>query len=441
MSRFYKNILRYGTTQTPDERIKEISNNISKYADFLPKTLSYEDIDRAFKDWVDGQIVVIQDGIKLPTMSLFSNQRFSEYMQTWKYTDENNNVRLNFKTVTRENNPQRGSIIGDYYCVPNNKYYTIKSIQAIDENGKKYRLDYKMRQPATVDLIYKVSILTNKYTSINEMNEEIHRLFRSKQCYIAPNGHFMSMILENATDESEYNIEDRQFFSQSFHIKVRGYIIKENDFIVEENPIASIICFEGDTAKRRKPTIDLFEYDPCYVEEEKYYKKPLEIDIDLSYCSPCNGKIKFTMDEDFILTKLDFKEPLNIEEDNILLFINDEQISSNLLQDAFEGYEKCEKQPNDISDDNIAYYDKLPTKRDLIYKYISINDEIYQWHQIRFREGDEIAIKTKRVRRHLKTGGLILTGYNKFEAYSVDSNEQINDTKVINVLPMDECCK
>ena len=76
-----------------------------------------------------------------------------------------------------------------------------------------------MKQPTSVDLIYKVSIMTNRYISINNFNETIHTIFNSKQTYISPNGHYMSMTLENISDESEYNIQDRQFFSQSFNVK------------------------------------------------------------------------------------------------------------------------------------------------------------------------------------------------------------------------------
>jgi hypothetical protein len=266
MRKLYRNVIDLNWVPDPMERRQNISKEIVRHSDYLPKTLNYEDIDRCFKDWVDNSISIIQDGIKLPTMVLYSNQRFSEYMQTWRYTDENNNVRLNFKTVTRENNPSHGTIMGDSYNIPGDRFYKLKSINANDELGRKYRIDYKMRQPTTVDIIYKVSIMTNKYLTINEFNETIHHLFRAKQSYLCVNGHYMSMTLENISDESEYNIEDRQFFSQTFTVKLKGYIIKEEDFKVEENPIATVICFEGDNAKRRKPTIELSEYNPCYVE-------------------------------------------------------------------------------------------------------------------------------------------------------------------------------
>lgn len=368
--RYYKSTLNLDWIPDPIERREEISREIIRHGDFLPETLTYEDIDSSFKEWVENNIDMIQDGNKLPTMVLFSNQRFSEYMQSWKYTDENNNIRLNFKTVTRENNPSHGTILGETYNIPGDRFYTLKTIQAIDDSGKRYRIDYKMKQPTPVDLSYKVSIMTNKYTCLNEFNEIVHGLFKARQSYISPNGHYMSITLDSISDESEYNIEDRQFFSQSFIAKVKGYIIKEDDLRIEENPMASMIYFEGDEGKRKKPSIELYEYDIFFDEKEMVYKKPMEIDINLSKCFPIKGKIKFTIDEDFILKEVVFKEPNNIVLNEIKLFINDTSICDDLTQ------------------------------------YISDGNEIP------IKDGDEIIIQLKRLNRLSNTKGLTLHGYN-----------------------------
>lgn len=374
MKRFYKNKLNLGVTPDPETRRKIIMKQSLNHADYLPEPLSYEDIDRAFRDWVESEMSIIQDGIELPTMILFSNQRFSEYMQTWKYTDENNNIRLNFKTITRENNPNHGTIVGDTYNIPGDRYYTLNTIQVVDESGKKYRIDYKVKQPITVDIRYKVSIMTNRYTTLNQFNELVHSKFSALQSYICPKGHYMSMKLENISDESEYNIQDRQFFSQSFSVLLQGYIIREEDMIVEENPIGATISFleEG---KRPKPTIELSEYDPCLVEEDiPFYRKDIEIDIDIYYCYPQVGNITFTLDEDFILTGITFRDNNNINPNNISLFVNDEEITSDLLLKLKEG-------------------------------------------EIIMKDGDEVKIKTKRLNRSNREGFFTLCGYNKFSEF------------------------
>lgn len=387
MKKLYRNTLDLNQDINPVERRQNISKEIVRHGDFLPQPLTYEDIDTSFKEWVENKVEILHDGKLLPTMSLFSNQRFSEYMQTWQYTDENNNVRLNFKTITRENNPGHGTIVGDTYNIPGNKFYTLRSIQALDDTGRKYRIDYKMRQPTAVDLKYKVSIMTNRYVAINEFNEIVNRIFNAKQAYICPNGHYMPIILDNFNDESEYNISDRQFFSQSFNVTVKGYILREEDFKVEENPVASVIFFEGDSTKRRKATVELSEYDPCFIPAEKYYKKPIDIDITLSFCHPCLGKAIFTMDENFNLTDIIFNDD-NVGQENVTLYINDELITNNLKNTLLEN---------------------LPSN-------------------IVFNDGDVIKLKTKRNDRYNNDGSITLKGFNKFIVLpATDINQESTD--------------
>ena len=364
IKQFYKNEINLNWTTNPAERRRNISEEIIRHGDYLPQPLTYEDIDRCFKEWVEEKIKITQDNTLLPTMTLYSGQRFSEYLQTWKYTDENNNVRLNFKTLTRENNPKHGTILNETYNIPGKQFYTLKSIQAIDESGKKYRIDYKMKQPTPVDLVYKVSIFTNKYLTLNTFNEILNTIFNAKHDFICPNGHYMSIVLENISDESEYHVDDRQFFSQSATIKVRGYIINENDFKVEENPIAVITYFENEI-KRKKPKIELIEYDVA----DNNSTKPIDIEIDFSNHYPYKGKTKFTIDENFTLTSISLSDNSNINVENITLFVNDVLITKNLTTKINEG-------------------------------------------NIFFKDGDEITIQITRNKRSEKCGLLILSGHN-----------------------------
>lgn len=383
MRRLYRNTLDLSITPDPQERRQNISKEIIRHADYLPRTLSYEDIDKSFKEWVEDKIEIIHEGKKLPTMVLYSNQRFSEYMQTWQYTDENNNVRLNFKTVTRETNPNHGTILGDTYNIPGNRYYTLKTIDALDEYGNKYYVKYKMKQPTAVDFKYKVSILTNHYVTINEFNEIVNRLFNAKQSYICPNGHYMPIILDSFNDESEYNISDRQFFSQSVSVTLKGYIIKEDDFIVDECPATTRIHFEGDKAKRKKSTAELSEYEPCLTPDERFYKKPIDIDIHLFYCVPSKGRITFTLDEDFTLTKIMFPSNSNVNQNSIDIWVNDNE----------------KKYPD--------YSNVLALLGDI--------------GEIKFTEGDVITIHTDRLKKSINDGYLTLKGFNEHIILDKDS--------------------
>ena len=184
-------------------------------------------------------------------MTLYSNQRFSEYMQTWQYTDENNNVLVNFKTITRDNNPSFGKDQGNNYNIPGEPFFLMARQVAHEPSGRLYFIDYKMKQPFTVDFSYKLNIVTNKFELINEFNMMVVDKFKSKQCYLNVNGHHMPMLLESVSDESEYSITDRQFYNQSYSITLQAYIIKPEDMRVEETPVMSI-RYMGDTELQRK---------------------------------------------------------------------------------------------------------------------------------------------------------------------------------------------
>ena len=221
-------------------------------------------------------------------MVLYSNQRFSEYLQTWQYTDENNNVLLNFKTVTRENNPSFGHDQGNNYNIPGEPFFLMSRQIAHEPSGRLYYIDYKMRQPFTVDLSYKVSIISNKIELINKFNLMVNNAFKSKQCYLNVNGHHMPMLIENISDESEYSISDRQFYSQSFTITLQAYIIREEDMRVEENPVMAV-RYMGDNETQRKKMVSLVPDIGCPDPEDNKYYETLKIDFD-----PCmDEKVTF----------------------------------------------------------------------------------------------------------------------------------------------------
>lgn len=292
-NRKYKNVLKLREVQeTPKVRYDLMIEPLEGRTP-LPLPLEYKDIDIAFKDWVDTTLGISYENKKLETIALFTNQRFSEYMQSWKYADENRNMLLNFKVITRENNPKKGTIQGNNANIPGDRFYFIQRNVMEDKNGRHYFLDYKMKQPFPVDLMYKVSIVTNKYELLNEFNTKVNDCFKAIQCYIKPNGHYLPMKLENISDESNYNINDRMFFSQSFDIRVMAYIIKPEDIIAEENPIFKL-CAGADSV-RNTAKVELIE-DECSEEE------PLNIVITLK---GSENSVRFVMPCEFNTTSID----------------------------------------------------------------------------------------------------------------------------------------
>ena len=299
-------------------------------------------------------------------MTLYSNQRFSEYSQSWKFVDENKNILLNFKTVTRQNNPEYGKIQNGYWNIPGERFYTMKKKKCLDDNGTESYLVLKMKQPVAIDLEYKVSIFTTKYALINEFNTKMNKLFSSRQCYIKPQEHFMPMNLDSISDESEYKIDDRQFYSQSYSIKVFAYIITENDYRVEEEPLKIGGNLGLNVAKRKKVKVELDEmpYQPVEIgkdgcgnikyayyqfgekkyreiidvsdivceEPEVLYYKPLSITATFLPCKTELETEKITIPDDINFIVTDYTLSHNVP--SVSFEVNDEPVSSKISMDT-----------------------------------------------------------------------------------------------------------
>ena len=305
------------------ERQYEMQKSVLENGTFLPRTVDYEDIDDEFKKWTEDSLKISYNKKILPTMVLYSNQRFSEYSQTWKYVDENKNLILNFKTITRENNPQYGKIQSGLWNIPGNRFYLMKKMIVLDDNGSESILALKMKQPMAVDFIYNVSIFTTNFEVINEFNRIVNDRFKARQDYIAPKGYYMPMTLENISDKSSYQIDDRQFYSQSFEIKVMGYVLTEDDFRVDEQPLKIGTNFKAGILSKKRAVVEVEEYEnPCNKVDDKgeYYLKPIDINVEFP---PCITETRFPFDENVIINSVTLN---NIKK--YIFYLNGEEILS-----------------------------------------------------------------------------------------------------------------
>lgn len=274
----------------------------------FPKPLEYADIDKAFETFIDKELdMVDNDGNRIPTYTLYSTQRFSEYSQTWEHTDENGNLLMNFKTVSRENNPNFGQNQGGLFNIPGNRRYTMLEKIVLDDNGTEHMEVYSMGQPYAVDLKYKVNFVTNTFSTINTFNMKLNKLFRAKQCYIRPNGHYIPMVIESIDDSTSYGLEERKFFVQQVTIKAMAYIINEEDFQVHKFAMRPRLFMEGER-KHKKVSVDLEEY-------EKKENKAVEINI--SFKLP-ETKVEFEIDMDIDINSFETNNARDVR-----VFVND----------------------------------------------------------------------------------------------------------------------
>ena len=328
----FKNKLVLRNKSYGNVRRENLAKEIVSNSTPLPKPVSYEDIDNEFKNWVEKEIEIVFEGKKVPIYVLFSKQIFSEYLQMWEDVDNKRNPILNFISINRETNPQAGTINGDMRNIPGNRDYILKRVEARDKNDRKYYIDYKIKQPFSVDLRYNVSIFSNKYEVLNQFNEKINYIFKSIDAYIRPNGHFMSMTLDSISDESEYSVDDRQFYSQSCTVIVRAYIIAEKDLTVEEIPNFKLMGFEGEPVNRSYVDVeDFVEETPYICPESEYYYKPVLVTI---YLEPCDRKITFNIDFDFTMDRIETENVRDFK-----LYVNDEEVDKDEKQTFLDGSE------------------------------------------------------------------------------------------------------
>ena len=375
--------LRLRRVSNGGERRRNISLRILEKGTPLPKPIEYADIDNAMFEWVDKKFDLTCNGKKLPTYKLYSTQRLSEYAQSWSNLDESGSLILNFKTITREMNPQKGMSQGGYFNIPGHKDFAVFYVPILQENGTEAFDRYTIKQPFAVSLIYTVSIITNKVELLNEMNQLMNYEFNAINAFLYPNEHPMSMKLDSVSDDSEYSIEDRKYYAQSYKITVNGYIIRKEDFSVERIPSRFVMAMKDsvgneyrrgknrrlservtfmedlpNTSKTNKFTLSAMtgesdcetfpfgndkmrpqEIVPiedadtsCCIEEgDKYYNKVVKILIDFDECLT---EIKFAIDKDIVINSVEVE---NVHDFRIL--INQEVVS---LDDEIKMYAEDE---------------------------------------------------------------------------------------------------
>ncbi len=274
---------------------KGYQNKILEKAPVFPKPLEYDDIDKAMFDFVDTLIPITIDGKLIPTYTLYSNQRFSEYTQMWEHSDENGNLYLNFKTINREKNPKSGDNQGGKWNIPGQRKYTLLQREVLDDNGTESYEIYTMKQPYAVNLMYKISFITTTVDNLNKFNQKINKMFSARQCYIRPNGHYMPLVVDEISDETSYSISDRKFFVQTVNVKLMAYIIEPDDFEVKKYPKRINGMLEGDVFKKNDACVEIEEY------ENPMKNKTLTVNITLE---PYHSKVGFTFDTEMVIEEV-----------------------------------------------------------------------------------------------------------------------------------------
>jgi hypothetical protein len=210
---------------------QSILNDIANQGTYLPKGILHEDMDGEMINYVDNDIELSLAGEKVPVIFL-SIQRWAEFTKTWQYSDINKNIKLPFITIVRKPDPQVGTNYAGSFNVPGRPTFTYMKIPTWSGNIKGYDI-YKIPQPISVDITYEVRLFCNRMRDLNSMNRKILTSFSPGEKYIKVNGHPIPLLLDSIGDESVItNLDERKYYVQLYTIKMLGYLLDEDDFVV-----------------------------------------------------------------------------------------------------------------------------------------------------------------------------------------------------------------
>ena len=250
------------------EKREELLSAIMDKGTFLPRSVSIEDMDQEFLEFVnsDKGLGLTINGVKVPVIFL-TIQRWSEFSKTWQFSDKYKNIELPFITVVRKPDVQQGSNHDTLWTIPGNQTYTIMKVPTWD--GVRAGVDlYKVPQPTHIDISYEVRLFTNRMKDLNKFNQKIQRTFQSRQFYINVNGHPMPLHLEGIGDESNIDdFEKRRFYVQLFDIDLLGYLLDEEDFEVIPTINRTMVTTELMEEKIYKNVI----FEPCLNDNKAVY--------------------------------------------------------------------------------------------------------------------------------------------------------------------------
>lgn len=249
---FRKNLNFITQPEGYDQR-QDLLDRISEHQGYLPRGITYEDMDREFIDFVKTELEISVEGQKVPVY-IVSIQRWYEFYTTWDKTDEFGNITLPFIVITRKIDVQKGTTHGNNYNIPGFLTWGYMKVPTTDGNREGYDI-YKIPQPIAVDVQYEVRFFTNKIRNLNVLSSKIQRAFSARQSYLNVNGHPMPLTLESVADESQTdNLEQRKYYVQPYTIKLMGYLLNEEDFQVVPAVNRTILLTEIEEGKQMPKT-------------------------------------------------------------------------------------------------------------------------------------------------------------------------------------------
>jgi len=227
----YRKSLNINPPQVGFAARQQILDNIANNGTYLPKSILHEDMDRDFIEYVKNSINLALGGQEVPVIFL-SIQRWAEFAKTWKFADENKNIKIPFITIIRKPDAQVGTNYAGAFNIPGKPTFTYMKIPTWDGNIKSFDI-YKIPQPVSIDMNYEVRLFCNRMRDLNIFNKKMLESFSAGEKYLRINGHPIPLMLDSIGDESVINnIDEKRYYVQLYAIKMLGYLLDEKEFEV-----------------------------------------------------------------------------------------------------------------------------------------------------------------------------------------------------------------
>jgi hypothetical protein len=236
------------------DRRKELSQFITKDGTYLPKSVLHADLDRGMLDFVKEDLKITTEGKVVPMVDiLLTTQNWSQYLETWTFTDSDFNAQPPFITVVRQPEVKFGTNPALQYTIPNRKQFYFAAVPTW--NGNQNGMDiYTIPQPVPVDINYSVKIVCLRMRELNQFNKTVLQKFSSRQAYTFIKGQYVPIVMTNVSDESVMEVEKRKYYVQSYDFTMLGYLIDEQEFEVKPAISRVLQVFEIDESRpKRKP--------------------------------------------------------------------------------------------------------------------------------------------------------------------------------------------
>ena len=222
----------YSGYNTPKRR-EQLADFITKDGTFLPKSVLHADLDLGMLEFVKTELHTVLNGDEIPVMDkILTIQRWGEFASDWKFVDQDENVKLPFISVIRQPEVQYGTNPSLQYTIPNRKTFHYVKVPTWDGQRKGVDL-YKIPQPVPVDMVYEIKVICNRMRDLNQFNRTVLQKFTSRQAYTFVKGHYIPIILESVSDESQISdLESRRYYLQTYKLQLQGFLIDEEEFEV-----------------------------------------------------------------------------------------------------------------------------------------------------------------------------------------------------------------